>query len=154
MRSVKHEINYKERVAMVKAMELLARSINDEEIFELWLMIGVADGDIEDPMSNTDDEYIADNYCDDETYAELMNTFLTIMRRASKNGGLFSDYICSEPELKHEKNVPIYSDAIHLDPPDEHIQENMTIDDLPEKNFIDGVQEWEDTLDKYFGKDE
>ena len=140
MRAIKHEINYKERVAMVKAMELIARSVNDEEVFMPWLMLGIADGDIEDPTSNADDEYIADNYCDDETYAELMNTFLTIMRKASKNGGLYSDYICSEPEPKKTKTSSGYSDIIHMEPPEEHIQETMTIDDLTDEEIEEGCK--------------
>ena len=39
-------MNTKERVKMVKAMEYIARQLNDESIFMGWLSIGVADGDI------------------------------------------------------------------------------------------------------------
>ena len=36
-----------ERTRMVKAMEYICRQINDEDVFNGWLMGGVADGDIE-----------------------------------------------------------------------------------------------------------
>ena len=39
-------MNKTERVKFVKAMEYICRSINDETIFDAWLMNGVADGDI------------------------------------------------------------------------------------------------------------
>ena len=35
-----------ERIKAVKAMEFLARQINNENIFESWLTMGPADGDI------------------------------------------------------------------------------------------------------------
>lgn len=75
-----------ERVKMVKAMEFIVRQVNDETIFDSWLMNGVADGDIE--YGNLDDipgeaEYYAE---DNETFAELMALFLRIMKRANKDG--------------------------------------------------------------------
>jgi hypothetical protein len=36
----------KERVELVRAMELIARAVNDEDVFMTWLISGVADGDI------------------------------------------------------------------------------------------------------------
>ena len=75
-----------ERVKMVKAMEFIVRQVNDESIFDSWLMNGVADGDIE--YGNLEDnpgevEYYVE---DDETFAELMALFLRIMKRANKDG--------------------------------------------------------------------
>lgn len=81
----------KERINMVRAMETIARSVNDESAFDLWLYLGVADGDIDD---DTTDEELED-YCDDETFAELMDTFLKLMARAKKSGGLYCDGITS-----------------------------------------------------------
>jgi hypothetical protein len=46
-------MNKNERIKVVKAMETLARSINDERVFSTWLLIGVADGDIDE---NTPDK--------------------------------------------------------------------------------------------------
>lgn len=90
-------MNNAERIKMVKAMEYIARQINDEPAFEPWLIVGVADGDIKygDLESNLDDDLVLD-YCDDETFADLMDTFLYVMKRASK-GGLYCDGIISKP---------------------------------------------------------
>lgn len=82
----------KERVELVKAMELIARTVNDENVFMTWLISGVADGDIND---HTDDDNL-DWYIEDERYADLMNTFLQLMVEANNSGGLYSDGIVSE----------------------------------------------------------
>lgn len=80
------------RAETVRAMERIARCINDEGIFEGWLMCGVADGDIDGTETDADLEY----YCEDETFAELMTVFLTRMARAYKNGGLYVDGVVSK----------------------------------------------------------
>lgn len=71
-------MNKQERVKMVKAMEYIARQINDEDVFEGWLVSGVEDGDID--------------------YGDLMNTFLLCMKRAYKSGGLYCDCVASKAE--------------------------------------------------------
>ena len=80
-----------ERKTVVKAMEVIARCINDENIFEAWLSLGVADGDIDydTPIEDIDDDYI-----EDQNFAELMGLFLRLMRKAKKDG-LYSDGIKS-----------------------------------------------------------
>ena len=91
-------MNTTERIKMVKAMEFLVRQTNDEEVFESWLISGVADGDIEyGELSVTDDD--VDNleyYCDDQTFADLMDTFLYVMAAARKSGGLYCDKVVSK----------------------------------------------------------
>ena len=39
-------MNLKERAKVVRAMDLLCRCINNEDVFMPWLSVGVADGDI------------------------------------------------------------------------------------------------------------
>ena len=85
-----------ERVEMVRAMELLARAVNDEDVFMTWLISGVADGDINE--STTDEEL--DYYTEDENFADLMDTILELMNRAKESGGLYADGICSSIEEK------------------------------------------------------
>lgn len=85
-------MNIKERVKMVRAMELIARTVNDEEVFEGWLMCGVADGDIDDNTTDEELEY----YAEDVNFADLMETFLRLMSRAKRSGGLYCDGIVSE----------------------------------------------------------
>ncbi len=91
-----------ERIKMVKAMEYIARKINDEEVFEDWLVDGVADGDIErgDLGMMDDDLEILEYYIEDDHFAELMELFLGVMRRAKRSGGLYCDDIVSGVKKK------------------------------------------------------
>lgn len=74
------------RKKMVLAMEMLARSVSDEELFDVWLRNGVADGDIE-PFS-LDINEVDDFYITDETFKQLTNCFMTLMILAKNEGGL------------------------------------------------------------------
>ena len=80
-------MNLKTRAGMVRAMEYIARAVNDEEVFYSWLLCGVADGDIDDSTTDEELEY----YCEDETFADSMERCLDLMTRAKKNGGLYID---------------------------------------------------------------
>ena len=86
-----------ERIKMVKAMEFIARNINDEDVFEDWLIGGVADGDIEyGDLSVTDNDIDnLDFYIRDQDFSDLMNLFLGLMKAAKKSGGLYCDEIVS-----------------------------------------------------------
>lgn len=84
------------RIKVVRAMETLARAVNDERVFEHWLMLGVADGDIDETTEDEELEF----YIDDENFAELMGTFLNVMKNAYKSGGLYVDGIISKEESK------------------------------------------------------
>lgn len=83
-------MNTEERVKVIKAMDTLARCINDECIFNSWLISGVADGDGESTDAN-----IADNYTEDETFRDLLSLFLKLMYRASRDG-LYCDKVLSK----------------------------------------------------------
>ena len=80
------------RAELIKAMELLARAVNDETVFETWLLEGVADGDITGNVEDDEIEY----YAEDKTFADLMDTFLNVMADAKKSGGLYFDGIVSK----------------------------------------------------------
>ena len=82
----------KERIEIIRAMETLARAINDEEVFEEWLIWGVADGDIDEDTKDEDIAY----YAQKDTFSELMATFLRVMTRAKKSGGLYVDGVLSK----------------------------------------------------------
>ena len=86
-----------ERIKLIRAMEYVARQVNDEEVFEGWLLCGVADGDIEygDLCVCADDPDVFSNYTDDEDFADIMACFLRTMSRANKSGGLYCDGILS-----------------------------------------------------------
>lgn len=92
-------MNTIERMKMVKAMEFIARQINDESIFDTWLTVGVADGDIDygELEIKKDDEEMLYCYIDeDSNFADLMDTFLYCMEKAHKSGGLYCDDVVSE----------------------------------------------------------
>lgn len=90
-----------ERMKMVKAMEFIARQVNNEEIFNAWLMDGVPDGDIE--YGDLDVKDIDGYYCGDDVwardeadkhFAELMDSFMWVMKEAWKDGGLYCGDVC------------------------------------------------------------
>ena len=84
-----------ERKKMILAMEYIARQINNEDVFDGWLMCGVADGDIEygclDATTIDDDDY----YLEDDNFKDLMIVFLRRMYFAYKSGGLYCGNIVS-----------------------------------------------------------
>ena len=86
-----------ERIKMVKAMEFIARQINDEEVFPTWVIEGVADGDIEyGDLSEDDFDKDLEYYIKDDNFSEVMDTFLYVMAKARKSGGLYCDGVVSE----------------------------------------------------------
>lgn len=94
-------MNKIERIKMIKAMEFVARQINDEEVLEGWLVNGVADGDIEygDISVMSDNEETLDYYMENTHFADLMDTFLWVMAKAKKSGGLYTDAVISKAEV-------------------------------------------------------
>lgn len=80
-----------ERANVVRAMDTLARAMNDEDIISCWLSLGVADGDVNG--NETDDDL--DYYCEDGEFADLMGLFLEVMGSARKEGGLYVDGVLS-----------------------------------------------------------
>ena len=93
---MERKINVKARARMVRAMDEIATSLNDEDLCEWWLMTGVADGDIKE---DTTDEDLACYYEDDAKFADLMNDFIRIMHRATVDGikgTLYCDHIINK----------------------------------------------------------
>ena len=83
---------------MLKAMEIIMRNLNDEEIFETWLTDGLPDG-----LSLDNDEDF-EEFTDDVTFADIMDTFVYIMMQACPNqnvadarrGTLYCDGVINE----------------------------------------------------------
>ena len=93
-----------ERIKMVKAMEFIARNLNDEEIFmDEWLLDGVADGDIEygDLSVNSEDFDNLDYYIADENFSTLMGLFCDMIAKATRSGGLYCDGVVSFGEYDY-----------------------------------------------------
>ena len=93
-------MNTTDRIKMVKAMEFITRQINDEGVFEDWLIGGVADGDIKygDLEVRDEDREELEVYIEDESFADLMHTFLYVMKNASRSGGLCCDKVVDKEE--------------------------------------------------------
>lgn len=91
-------MNCIERIKMIKAMEYIVRKINNENIFDIWLRLGVADGDIShgDLSINANEDVDLDYYINDENFCEIMQLFLDILNDANKNGGLYVDGVVSK----------------------------------------------------------
>lgn len=85
-----------ERIKMVKAMEYIARQINDEDVFDGWLRNGVADEDIDYGDLSAEEDGVECYIEDDADFADLMDTFLWCMKRAAKSGGLYCDGVISK----------------------------------------------------------
>lgn len=87
--------NTEQKKRMILAMEYVARQINDEDVFEGWLVGGVPDGDIEFGCFDTavidDDDY----FMRDENFKHLMGCFLRRMYGAYKSGGLYCGGLAS-----------------------------------------------------------
>ena len=85
-----------ERKKMVLAMEYIARQINNEEVFEGWLMSGVADGDIEYGDMDIANIVDGDYYIEDDNFKDLMSCFLIMMKEAWRSGGLYCGGVVSK----------------------------------------------------------
>ena len=89
-------MNKTERIKLVKAMEFVARQINDNDIFYEWVIDGVADGDIYyGDLEIGVDEELLEYYIDDDHFSDLMDKFIHIISKARKSGGLYCDGIVS-----------------------------------------------------------
>lgn len=87
-----------ERAKMVLAMEYIARQINDEEVFEAWLIDGVPDGDIS--YGSFDISEVDEYWLEDDHFADLMDEFLSVMKAAKRSGGLYCGNVVSGREVE------------------------------------------------------
>lgn len=84
-----------ERQKAIVCMEFIARQINDEDVFDSWMVYGIADGDIKYGNLDYTDE-VVEEYTDDETFQRIMSCFLRRMVGAWKSGGLYCGGIVSD----------------------------------------------------------
>lgn len=111
-----------ERVKMVKAMEFIARQTNNEELFDAWLTVGVADGDIPygDLSVTADDKYTLYDYVeDDEAFSDLMYAFLSLMTHAKNDSGLYCGGVVS-------KTTPVSGSFARVKWVNEDLEEALT----------------------------
>lgn len=91
----KDNINFKERVSIIRAMDTIIRSLNDEKYILWWLDYGVPDGEISKETTDEELYWLVD---DDESFADIMSTFIKIMRRQPINGAMWVDNVLSKEE--------------------------------------------------------
>lgn len=90
-----NNINLKERISVIRAMDTIVHSLNDEEYIAWWLEDGVPDGEIDEGTADEELYWLAD---DDESFADIMSTFIKIMRRQPVNGAMWVDNVLSKEE--------------------------------------------------------
>lgn len=90
-----NNINFKERVSVIRAMDTIIRSLNDERDILWWLDSGVPDGEINEETTDEELYWLVD---DDESFADIMSTFIKIMRRQPVNGAMWVDNVLSKEE--------------------------------------------------------
>lgn len=90
-----NNINLKERVSVIRAMDTIVRSLNDERDILWWLDSGVPDGEINEETTDEELYWLVD---DDESFADIMSTFVKIMRRQPVNGAMWVDNVLSKEE--------------------------------------------------------
>ena len=79
-------MNLTERIDTLKALDLIMRGLNDEELFNSWITYGIED-------ECKDYAY----YATDETFAEMLTLFCSLMKTATKEAGaLYFDGIISK----------------------------------------------------------
>ena len=66
-------MNEKERIKMLEAMDFIVRHFNDEDAIGVWLTCGLPDGTVESGTTNI--------YTDDESFADIMDSFVYIMSK-------------------------------------------------------------------------
>ena len=88
-------INLKERVSVVRAMDTIVRSLNDERDILWWLDSGVPDGEINEETTDEELSWLVD---DNESFADIMSTFIKIMRKQPVNGAMWVDNVLSKEE--------------------------------------------------------
>lgn len=90
-----NNINFNERIAVIKAMDLIVRSLNDERDILWWLEDGVPDGEINEDTLEEDLQWLVE---EDDMFADIMSTFTKIMRRQPVNGAMWVDNVLSKEE--------------------------------------------------------
>ena len=78
-----------ERITAVRAMDTIAKMLNDEREYARWAMMGIPDGEIDE---NTKDEEI-EWLCDDDIFPDLLFNFCRVfgMKKEKATGFLYCD---------------------------------------------------------------
>ena len=129
------KIDTSKRADDLRMMDRVARRVNDEDVFEYWLMVGVPDGA---------EDWEFDEWAkSDEDYLEFEKAFKKLMKAALDDGLYNADEEEYEFAKKYEpeiKNLPKYKI------PEEKVEESTTINDEEDYNEI--AQEYKEAYHK------
>lgn len=104
--------NIVERVELLKAMDVVIRSLNDEEVLELWFTNGVPDG-----ADNSDYEFIAEDIAvpededgDTSCFEECCRCFTACIAAGAKHS-YYSGYVLGDirPVAKIKKSIATWA---------------------------------------------
>ena len=82
-------MNKQERIQAVRAMDTIAKMLNDERKYEWWAMMGIPDGEIDENTKDEDIEWL----CDDDIFPDLLFNFCRVfgMKKEKATGFLYCD---------------------------------------------------------------
>lgn len=104
--------NIAERVELLKAMDVVVRSLNDEEVLELWFTNGVPDG-----ANDSDYEFIAEDIAvpededgDTSCFEECCRCFTACIAAGAKHS-YYSGYVLGDirPVAKIKKSIATWA---------------------------------------------
>ena len=72
-----------ERVKVLRALDTIAHTFNDEYAIEMWLECGVPDEEITDTTKDDEIMWLVE---DEKEWQELLDLFVKLIRRASADG--------------------------------------------------------------------
>lgn len=84
-------MNKKERLEVVRAMDTIAKTLNDERDYVWWAAMGIPDGEIDNNTKDEDIEWL----CEDDIFPDLLFNFCRIfgMKKEKAKGFLYCDGI-------------------------------------------------------------
>lgn len=82
----------KKRCEILRAMDLIARTLNNDPLYTEWMIEAVIDEDMTDQTTDKDLEGYVKN---DDEFAGILYTFLHVMSEAFQQDGLTVDGVAS-----------------------------------------------------------
>ena len=87
-------MNKKERIKVVRAMDTIAATLNDERDYDWWAAVGIPDGEIDETTKDEDLEWL----CEDDIFPDLLFNFCRLfeMKKEKATGFLYCDGVVSK----------------------------------------------------------
>ena len=84
-------MNKQERLQAIRAMDTIAKMLNDENEYIWWANMGIPDGEIDETTKDKEIEWL----CDDDIFPDLLFNFCRIfgMKKEKATGFLYCDNV-------------------------------------------------------------